>query len=134
MRYAEITEASIEEATATGQTVRLTDLYDESELTDPSEFLHNYIDEDDLERDFMVFQMTPQEARAYQTARDDMSVFDAFRQFASKAQKQLVKDKRLRYDTNRIIVVINKTVVDGNHQLVAGILAKQPIKYIDLAS
>lgn len=118
----------------TEATVRLTDLYDEHELNDQSEQLYSYVDDDDLQKDFVIHEMTPAQAKTYVTARDDMTVYASFRKFATKAQKQLVRDKLKQYDANRIIVVINKTVLDGNHQLIAGIMANQPIKYIDLAN
>jgi hypothetical protein len=114
-------------------TVKLADLYDEHELQDQSEELQAYLDADDLVREFLVHTMSPTQAKTFRTARDDMTVFAAFKKFASQAQKQLVRDKARQFDNNRIIVVINRTVVDGNHQLIAGILADRPIKYIDLA-
>lgn len=114
-------------------TIKLTDLYDDDELRDETEALYNYVTEEDLIQDFTVKVMSPDEAKTYTTHRNDMTVYDAFVQFADRDQKILVRQKKQQYDTSRIIVVCNKTVVDGNHHLVAGILAKQPIRYIDLA-
>lgn len=113
--------------------VKLTDLYDEDELFDQREMLAKYIDLADLDRDFVVHTMTPAQATTYVTARDDMTVVDAFKSFASREQKRVVRDKAKRYDADRIIVVFNRSVIDGNHHLMAGIMAKQPIKYIDLS-
>lgn len=117
----------------TPATVKLTDLYDEDELTDPREMLYNYVDEDDLNREFVVHTMTPQQALTYKTPRDDMTVYEAFKQFAGKDQKRFVREKATHYDQTRIIVTMFQTVIDGNHHLVAGILAKQPVRYINLA-
>lgn len=114
-------------------TVQLSDMYSDSELDDKTEAMHSYIDDSDLTKDFTVKEMSPAEAKTYVTSRDDMPVYDAFKRFASKDQKKLVKDKVLNFDKNRIILTINKTVLDGNHQLIAGIIAKMPIKFIDLA-
>ena len=77
--------------------------------------------------------MTPEQAKSYVTPRDDMTVFEAFRRFASKEQKRMVRERAKQYDSTRIIVTMFQTVVDGNHHLIAGILAKQPIRYINLA-
>ncbi len=121
------------ESIATPQRVKLADLYDEGELEDESEAMYQYVDPEDLDRTFIVREMTPDEAKTYTTPHNDMTVIDAFKQFASKEQKSLVKGKRAQYDASRIIVVINKTVLDGNHHIVAGILNRQPIRYIDLA-
>lgn len=116
-----------------GTTVKLTDLYDQYELHDERETLYHFIESEDLEREFVVREMTPAQARTYVTANDDMTAYDAYRQFATKDQRQLVRSKVKNFDYSRIIVVMNKSVIDGNHQLVAGILAKQPVKFIDLA-
>lgn len=114
-------------------TIRLTDLYDEDELNDKKEALHLFINEEDLEKEFTIHQMSPEEALTYENWQDNMTVFNTFKKFATKDQKQLVKYKRDRYDNNRVIVVMHKTVLDGNHHLIAGILNKQPIKYINVA-
>jgi hypothetical protein len=121
------------ETTLLEQTVRLTDLYDDDELNDESEELYHFLSDDDLDIDFEVHTMTPEEAKTYTTARDDMTVFQSFKDHATKDQKAIVKSKISRYDTSRIIVTMNKTVLDGNHQLIAGIMANKPIKYINLA-
>ena len=114
-------------------TVKLIDLYDEYELDDQREMLSNYVDTEDLDKDFTVHTMTPAQAKTYVTARDDMTVVDAYKQFANRDQKRLIRDKAKRYDADRIIVVFNHSVIDGNHHLMAGILANRPIKYIDLS-
>jgi hypothetical protein len=116
-----------------GATIKLTDLYDEDELSDPREQLHSYVDENDLQKDFVVHEMTPAQALTYVTPRDDMTVYQAFRQFAGKEQKRFVRERAKNFDHSRIIVTINNTVLDGNHHLVVGILAKQSIKFINLA-
>ena len=115
------------------ESIKLTDIYDYDELHDETERLYNYIDDEDLKRDFTVRNMSPQEARTFTVGGDNTLIMDAYKNFASREQKRLVKEKMKYYDYNRIVVVMNKTIIDGNHQIVAGILAKQPIKYIDLA-
>ena len=117
-----------------GATVKLADLYDDYELHDQREMLTNYVDPEDIDKDFVVQTMTPAQAKTYVTARDDMTVVDAFKQFASREQKRLVREKAKRYDADRIIVVFDRSVIDGNHQLMAGIIANRPIRYIDLST
>ncbi len=119
--------------TLTEATVKLLDLYDDNELHDPSEALHSYIDKDDITREFTIHEMTSVQAKKCVTHKDNMPVFASFKKFATKSQKQLIQNKVQHYDHDRIIVLINNTVLDGNHHLIAGILANQPIKYIDLA-
>lgn len=113
-------------------TIKLEDLYDWDELNDEGEQLYHWVDKNDLEKEFEVKQMSPEQAKGLDTARDDMTVFDAYNKFASKQQKKLVDDKIKHYDFNRVVVLANTTVVDGNHQVIAAILSGNPLKYIDL--
>lgn len=113
-------------------TIRLDDIYDWHELNDESESLYHYIDREDLKKDFVVQQMSPEQAKHLETIKNDMTVFDSYIQFASKSQKRLVNFKIKHYDTNRIIVIAGDSVVDGNHQVIASILANKPLKYINL--
>lgn len=113
-------------------TIKLTDLYDEDELNDSTEQLSQYIDEHDYDKDYVIRVMSPEAAKTYLTPMNDMTVYESFINFATKEQKKVVKEKSKHYDNNRIIVVMNKTVVDGNHHLIAGILANKSIKYIDV--
>lgn len=120
-------------AMLTETTIKLTDLYDEDELSDPQEQLHSYVDEANLQKDFVVHEMTPAQAKTYVTPHDNTTVFDAFSAYASKQQKQFIRARAKNFDHSRIIVTIFKTVLDGNHHLMAGIIAKQNIKFINLA-
>jgi hypothetical protein len=113
-------------------TVTLHDLYDDHELYDESEQLYHWLNDDDLERSFQVQQMSAEQAKSLKTARNDTTVFNAFKDHATKEQKQLVKQKATNYDFNRIVVIAGDTVVDGNHQVIASIVSGNPLKYIDL--
>ena len=114
-------------------TIKLSDLYDDSELNDETEAIYNFIDKDDLNREFVVHTMTPEQAKSVKTHRGDTTVYQSYKDFASDDAKQLIRDKISMWDTDRIIVLMNDTLLDGNHQLIAGIEKKEPVKYIDLA-
>lgn len=114
-------------------TVNLHDLYDEEEISDRSEAKFAYIDSDDLEKDFEIHVMTPEQAKTYVTSDNDVTVIDTYNNFATAKQKSIIQNKINKWDSNRIILTINNTVLDGNHHLVAGILSNRPIKYINLA-
>lgn len=120
---------------ATNQRVRLIpDIYeDEDEVWDEDEALSVFIDESDLEKDFTVRELTPEMAKTLTTPRKDTTVWDAFQDFATEEQEELVKHKVESWDQDRIVVVMNKILIDGNHHVIAGIMANRPIKYIDLA-
>lgn len=110
------------------------DLYeDEDELYDDSEIISSFIDEEDLEREYTVNYMTPEVAKTLTTAKNDATVLETYYNHAEEEQKNIVNDKMKSWDDERIIVIMNKTVLDGNHHLVAGILSSRNIKYIDIA-
>ena len=115
------------------QLVKLTDLYDDHELNDESEAMYNFIDDDDLERDFEVHTMSPKRASTVTTHANDATIYQAYKDFATREAKNILDDKIKHWDANRIVVLMNNTLLDGNHHLVAGINAGKPIKYIDLA-
>jgi hypothetical protein len=113
-------------------TVTLNDLYDYDELNTESEMLYHWTTPQDHYIPFTVKTMQPEQLKKLKTPKNDMTVLDAFKQFADSEQKQLVKYKSKNYDHNRIIVIANNTVIDGNHHLIAAILTNNPTKYIDI--
>jgi hypothetical protein len=130
--YIDLIEGAEDSDGAIGETVTLLDLYEPSELLDPSEMLHDYAPRADWKKPLKVKQMTPAQAKSFRSAASDLTVVDTFKAHATKSQRKLVRDKAERYDHSRIIVVCHDAVIDGNHHLVAGLRAKQPIRYVDL--
>lgn len=113
-------------------TVSLLDLYTASELTDETELLGRLgLGSMYWKVKIPVRIMSPEDARECVNARDE-PIFDAFTHYATKRQRQLVDRYARDYDHDRIIVLEGDTVIDGNHHLIAAILANQPVRYIDL--
>lgn len=113
--------------------VSLHDIYDDNELNDETEALYHWATDDVLAKDnFVVKMATPEQLKKLKTHTSDMTVFEAFRQFATEEQKQYVNRLVQNFDNDKIIVLANDTVLDGNHQLIAAIIANQPQKYIDI--
>ncbi len=123
-----------EELTASPETVRLSDLYTYDEFKDESEALYDFSDDSDYEKEFTVHEMPPQSASKLQTFRNDTTVMDAYRRFARKEQKDIVKQKMRLYDKDRVVIVAGTTLLDGYHHVVASVLLGKPIKYINLHS
>lgn len=116
-----------------GETVTLLDLYDERDLTDPSEQLHNFVSRSDWKIPFTVQTASWEQSAQFRSCGGHETILATFKAHASRGQKKLVKDKMANYDASRIIVVCNDAVVDGNHHIIAAIMAKQPVRDIDLA-
>lgn len=114
--------------------VKLTDLYTDHELNDENEALYNYVSEDDFNTEFEVKEMSYLDANKLKTLHGDMTVIEAFKDYADNDQKELVKYKMDHFDSNRIVVLSGNVVIDGNHQVVAAILSKKPVKYIAVDS
>lgn len=123
MRYSELLETA----------VTLRQLYSDAELRDEQEAIFHRVDAADLDHKFVVHEMSPDQAKTYLTLRGDMTVVEAFQQFATKDQKRLVRYKVRHFDASRVIVTEDHCVIDGSHHLMAGVVAQRPIKYIDLA-
>jgi hypothetical protein len=115
------------------KSIKLTEIYDEHELHDNTEYMTDFIDKDDLDIDFPVKTMLPVDAKNVKMPHGDLTVFQAFNEHASQDQRNLVNEKMRPFDPNRVVLLINETLLDGHHHLVAGILSNNPIKYINLS-
>lgn len=123
----------IESATNAPTVMLIPDIYrDEDELFDETEIVGNFIDDEDLERTFTVKTMSPEKAKELTPPRKDETVWNIFNDYAEEDQKELVQDKIDHWDDGRILVLMNTSVLDGNHQVIASILSGKPFKYIDL--
>lgn len=113
-------------------TTTLNTLYDYDELHDESEELYHWTQPEQFDTPYQVKIMQPNQIKNLKTTRDDMTIVDAYAQFADKNQKSLVKSKAKNFDANRIIVIANNTLIDGNHHAIAAIISNNPVKYIDI--
>lgn len=115
------------------QKVSLYDLYDDNDFYDDTEAMNSFLTEEMHEKeDFTVKLANVDELKKFKTYMNDMTVFEAFSNFATEEQKQLVYQMAKNFDHDRIILIANETVLDGNHQLMAAILSGNPQKYIDV--
>lgn len=116
----------------TENTITLNDLYDDSELNDETEDLYHWTHPDQHNTQYAIRTMFPDQIKKLKTSHGDMTLIDAFKQFATPDQKRLVKSKAKNFDHNRIVVIANNTVIDGNHHLIAAIASNNPVNYIDI--
>lgn len=76
----------------------------------------------------------PKRLRRLHAGRGDMSLMEIFHKFATGEQVRLVlRYKRELMDGASFTIVLDGDVLmDGYHRVVAAILAKKPLQYIDL--
>ena len=116
------------------KTISIFEAVDEETLNDPREQIYHLIDLEE-ERNFVydVKSMNADKAKStLKTMNEDSTVFQAYKDFATDDQKELVSHKKRLFDRDRIIVTSRNKVVDGNHHVIAAIELGKPILYIDL--
>ena len=118
--------------TLNDSTVTLLDLYTPRELMDTTEILHDYAPSMDWETPLNVSEMAWEKVYELKNIGGD-KIFDTFRDHATGAQKKIVAKKTKSFDANRIVVLSGDYVIDGNHHVIAAIIGKRTILYIDLA-
>ena len=119
--------------------MKLTDLYDLDELLDTRHHLGCILDSYGLKTadvDFDV-HVIPHDRLSEITNWNGISILAAYKEFAHADQHALVQEKTQDFDTDRIVILDGKppsmTIIDGNHHVVAAILAGQEIKAINLS-
>jgi hypothetical protein len=114
------------------ETVKLSDMYDVDDLHDDAEILYHYIDPDQLDDEFEVKELSFDEAKKLKTPRGDMTVWQAYKDHAMPEQEDIIKKKLKNYDSDRVIVVYDDQVLDGNHHLIASLKQKLGVRLIDI--
>lgn len=114
------------------RTARLIDLYDEADLEDESETISHFVGPEDYEVALPVVTIAVPELLKLRTPAGDMSVIEAFDEFAEPEQEKIFKKKMKNFDPDRVIVVHGDRVIDGNHQVVAAHRLGRVVQAIDL--
>lgn len=113
------------------QTTTLYELLPEGENSIPkNEVLYDFINEEDLHKPLIIKTVT--DPKALLTHKGDMTVLEAFNQFANDESKELVKYYANYKPINDIIVLKNNKVLDGNHRTVASIKGGWPLRAVDI--
>lgn len=115
-----------------GERLRLDEIYDEEQLEDPSEALHEFISPEDLDVAFLVKTMQPAEIAKLETFRDTSTIVEMYESGAGPKQKKIVEDKMKRFDASRVIVIAGTTLLDGYHHAIAAIKLDKPVRYINV--
>lgn len=113
--------------------VRLTHLYSERDLNDEEEALYHHISKDYADAEFAVAEIPHDQLFALLTRLGDMSVIEAFEDLADPDSLDIVKDKVQDFDADRIIVLCEQRVIDGNHHVAAAFQSGRGVRSIDLA-
>lgn len=116
---------------STANQVRLLDLYDQEELENPLEALHEFVTPDLLDKDFRVLEMQPAELKRLETFKDSTTILEMYRH-ATREQKELVLQKMKRFDSKRVVIIAGTTLLDGYHHVMAAIKLNRSVLYINL--
>lgn len=115
-----------------GETARLIDLYGEAELEDETETISHFVGPEDYEVALPIKTISAADLTKLRTAAGDMSVIEAFEEFAEPSQVKIVKEKMKAFEADRVIVLDGDRVIDGNHHVLAAYRHGRPVKAIDL--
>lgn len=114
-------------------TISLADIYDGS-YPDSDELIWNYVGDSDFDIQFEVNTMRPmilEQLLCNQYGVDDVE--DLFHKMQPE-QEAIVSDYQNDPDLpNKVIVLYQDRIIDGNHRALAAVLANKPIKYIDVS-
>jgi hypothetical protein len=113
--------------------MKLTDLYDEGQLTNEEELLFNFVDEDNLEQDFTVSTMEHAGLSKLLASDGASSVIAVYNDHATAVQRAIVGDNVKRFDEDRVVVVSGSYLIDGFHHVVAAHKLGLDVKFIDLS-
>lgn len=111
--------------------MKLLDLYDQEELENPREALHDFVTPDLLDKDFQVLEMQPAELKRLESFRDNTTIPEMYRH-SSREQKELVLQKMKRFDSQRVVVIAGTTLLDGYHHVMAAIKLNRSVQYINI--
>lgn len=114
-----------------GDSVALSDLYDNSELYDEGELLSNFASPMDFDTPLVIRLATPDFLRELNGKNPDMGVEEEFDAHASSGQRKYV-EKLMRDLSGEIVVVSGRQAVDGFHRITAAIKTNTPLMYINL--
>jgi hypothetical protein len=119
------------------KSMSLNDIYGSQWEVDESESIHSFVDSpSDWELQFPIIKYSVDQLKslAVPSGSGNLTVLDAYKNYATNSQKKIVKHY-MENDSDRNsmpIVIANKTVLDGNHRLVAAIMKNAPINVIDV--
>lgn len=116
------------------KTITLDDIYDGDALYNvpPTEILYDYLSDKNVSMPIALDFLFPESLSQLETYMGDMTVIEAYEEFADEEQRELVDDYREDPDKETPIVTYGKTLLDGYHRCVAAILNKQPILVVDI--
>ena len=114
-------------------TITLDQIYD-GHTPDRDEHIWNYVSHNDFNIPFTIHTIQPMVLRnilEIQYGVDDIE--DLFHKIQPE-QEEIIKQYTTHPNLHQEIIILNKDrVIDGNHRALAAVLAKKPIRYIDVS-
>jgi hypothetical protein len=120
----------------TQSTMSLNDIYGDIKYDVPeNEALYHAVDPEMGDIQLPIIELLPIQLKQLTTYKNDTTVFDAYKEYADREQKKIVKhyiqNNSQLHETP--IVINNTTALDGYHRIIAAILTKQNLRAIDIS-
>jgi len=114
-------------------TITLDQIYD-GQMPDSDEHIWNYVSPNDFNIPFTINTIQPMVLRnilEIQYGVDDIE--DLFHKMQPE-QEEIIQHYTNNSDLSKQIIILHKDrIIDGNHRALAAVLAKKPIRYVDVS-
>ena len=114
-------------------TITLDQIYD-GQMPDRDERIWNYVGAKDFNIPFEIHTIRPIQLDSILTIQYGVDDIEELFDKMQPEQEELVRDYQNDPNLSQQIIVLHKDhIIDGNHRALAAVLAKKPIRYIDVS-
>ena len=114
-------------------TITLDQIYD-GQMPDRDERIWNYVGTNDFNIPFEIHTIRPIQLDSILTIQYGVDDIEDLFDKMQPEQEELVRDYQNDPNLSQQIIVLHKDhIIDGNHRALAAVLAKKPIRYIDVS-
>ena len=114
-------------------TITLDQIYD-GQMPDRDERIWNYVSPNDFNIPFEIHTIRPIQLDSILTIQYGVDDIEDLFDKMQPEQEELIRDYQNDPNLSQQIIVLHKDhIIDGNHRALAAVLAKKPIRYIDVS-
>ena len=113
------------------ENISLNDIYGDLENVDEDELLYHMVDPNDGDIKLPVRKLQPDDIKRLQIDDANTTLWEAYEQYATRGQKEIV-DEYVKNMPSKPIIVKGNLLVDGYHRAIASLIRNTPIHALDL--